>query len=457
MLQPVDAASLAVFRILFGGIMFWEVLRYWSHGWIVRYYVDKPFLFKYYGFEWVHPWPGDGMFWHFGVLGAAALGVATGTLYRLSSVVVLVCFTYIFLLSQARYLNHFYFVILIAALMCVVPAHRYWSVDAWRKPRIRSATVPRWAVWALIIQFEIVLLHAGLVKINPDWLRAQPLLEWFGNRADYAYLGGLLAQEWFAWVASYGAIALHILGAPLLLWRKTRLGVFFLYVGFHLCNAYLFSIGIFPWVTIAATLMFFEPDWPRRVARWLRRLATGRGVGVNAAALGAYQPRLDESYHAGTRTRLLLAALGAFLLFQALFPLRHYLYPGDVAWTEEGHRFAWRMKLRDKDADALFVVRDPDTGRQWIIRNASYLDPRQRRKMATRPDMILQFAHHVAAVSQREWGVDEPEVYAEVRCSLNGRPYALLIDPERDLMTIERNLQPAGWILPMPGGSRWSS
>ena len=75
---PVDAASLAVFRIGFGAILLWEVVRYFRHGWIQRYFVTPSFHFTYYGFDWVRPWPGAGMFVHFAVLGILALAVAVG-------------------------------------------------------------------------------------------------------------------------------------------------------------------------------------------------------------------------------------------------------------------------------------------------------------------------------------------------------------------------------------------
>ena len=45
--QPVDGASLAVFRILFGAIMVWEVYRYFSNDWIQRYWVEPSFHFTY--------------------------------------------------------------------------------------------------------------------------------------------------------------------------------------------------------------------------------------------------------------------------------------------------------------------------------------------------------------------------------------------------------------------------
>jgi hypothetical protein len=149
------------------------------------------------------------------------------------------------------------------------------------------------------------------------------------------------------------------------------------------------------------------------------------------------------------RKKLLLGFVAVWLAFQVIMPLRDLLYPGKVSWTEQGHRFAWQMKLRDKDASAEFRVRDPASGREWRIDPRAYLARHQAEEMASRPDMILQFAHHLA----REWAqrrnVAGVEVRARVCASLNGRKAALLIDPERDLARVERNLRHADWILPL--------
>ncbi|NJN19822.1 MAG: hypothetical protein HC822_28090 [Oscillochloris sp.] len=43
LLAEVNGASLALFRVLFGLVMAWEVVRYVQHGWIARYYIaPKP-------------------------------------------------------------------------------------------------------------------------------------------------------------------------------------------------------------------------------------------------------------------------------------------------------------------------------------------------------------------------------------------------------------------------------
>lgn len=69
---PVDIAFLVFFRLGFSGIMMWEVYRYFSLNRIKAYYIYPGFHFKYYGFEWIAPWPGDGMYWHFFAMGALA-------------------------------------------------------------------------------------------------------------------------------------------------------------------------------------------------------------------------------------------------------------------------------------------------------------------------------------------------------------------------------------------------
>lgn len=146
-------------------------------------------------------------------------------------------------------------------------------------------------------------------------------------------------------------------------------------------------------------------------------------------------------------------ALAGFIIiwfgFQILFPFRYLLYPGNPSWTEEGHRFAWMMKLRDKRANAVFMVRDPATGDQWEVVPHDLLLRHQAIKVASRPDMILQYAHYIERHAVEQRGIADVEVRAHVCASLNGRPPALLIDPTRDLTKIERNLRHADWILPL--------
>ena len=131
-----------------------------------------------------------------------------------------------------------------------------------------------------------------------------------------------------------------------------------------------------------------------------------------------------------------------------LFPLRHFLYPGVVHWTEEGHRFAWHMKLRQKRGTATFLATDPANGRTWTIDWKRHLTPAQIARLPRRPDMCLQFAHFLAR-ELRETVNREIEIRVECNASLNGRPAQYLIDPKVDLAKQPRSLAHADWIMPL--------
>jgi hypothetical protein len=439
-----------VFRIGFGVIMLSEVLRYWLHDWIYRLYITPAFYFKYYGFEWVQPWPGDGMYYHFAVMGVFAFFIGIGFLYRISTILFCIAFSYVFLLDQTGYLNHFYLVILVSLLLIILPAHRFFSVDARLRPTMRDHRVPAWSLWILRAQFEILYIYAGVVKINSDWLNLEPLRTWLTARADMPIVGYLYSQDWAIAVAAYGVILLHIAGAPLLLWRKTRLAIFVIYTCFHILNHFTFNIGIFPWFTLFGTLVFFDPDWPKQLWHKVQSLLTNTNSAAkpNPHAI----PTNHNTLYYSNRPWLQVSVMGfitMWFLFQVLIPLRHFFYPGNVNWNEQGHRFAWQMKLRDKEGFADFTIVDPKSGKNWYVRPEDYLTPRQARKMATQPDMILQFAYYLEKLWARHYHIDDVQVRVDNYVSLNGRPPAPMVNPSIDLTRIKRDLGPADWILPL--------
>jgi len=130
-------------------------------------------------------------------------------------------------------------------------------------------------------------------------------------------------------------------------------------------------------------------------------------------------------------------------------PLRHYAYPGNVSWTEEGHSFSWHMKLRDKDTTYIeFYATDPKTGETWTIDHYEDLTKRQVSKMSIRPDMILQYSHFIAE-NLREEGYEEIEIRVDVISSLNGREPQRLIDPSVNLAEQPVTILPKSWIVPL--------
>ena len=133
-----------------------------------------------------------------------------------------------------------------------------------------------------------------------------------------------------------------------------------------------------------------------------------------------------------------------------IVPLRHWAYPGDVRFNEEGYRFAWRVMLTEKTGHAQFRVTDPATGEKWLAFPEDYLTPLQAERMAYQPDMILETAHFIAD-DYRQQGRDV-EVRVDVFVTFNGRPAVRFIDPHIDLARIAPGLAPKPWILPAPDG-----
>lgn len=431
--RPVSGQSLAVFRIAFGALILIDCWRFIQHDRLWRYWVAPEFYFTYAGFEWIAPLPEPWLQAAWLLLGASALLVTLGLFYRPAILLLTGLFYYFFLLDKAEYLNHFYLVILFAMLLCVLPAASCWSLDAWRKGS-RGADIPYAAVFVLRLQLETVLIFAGLVKLTPDWLRGEPLGLWLRPQAQDFPLGWLFHYDAVLIAASWGTIALHILGAPLLLWRRTRVAVFLLYCVFHLLNAMFFNIGIFPWLTMAVTLIMFPPDWPARLLR--------RSVGaVPAPTAVAAPPRALSS--------LALVGIMVWTAVQIGLPLRSLAFDSDVRWAGDGHRFSWRMRIFDRQADGYFRIVSRADGREWKIEPEDYLTPRQAGTMLTRADMVHQFANHLAG-RWRQAGHGSVAVHAHIMKSLNGRPAQLFIDPAVDLTAVRLNLFAADvWVRPL--------
>ena len=431
-------APLVVFRIIFGLMMFVSTLRFWFKGWIETLFIQPTNFFHYYGFEWVKPFGQIGMYSVFVLLLIASLFIALGLFYRWATIVYFFLFTYVELIDSTNYLNHYYFISLVAFLLCLLPAHRSISLDVCIKPSLKLDRIPNWILGLLKFQLGIVYFFAGIAKLNYDWLfKAMPMSIWLQAKAHWPIVGSFFTEQWVAYSFSWMGCIFDLSIVFLLLSKRLRLPAYLVLVLFHVITGIMFPIGMFPWIMILSTLIFFPSAFHQKIIIFIQsilKLKNRRSVAPNSLFLH------------GFKNKLLLTFLALYLFFQLVLPFRYLLYPGQLFWTEQGYRFSWRVMLMEKAGTAFFYVTDTKTGNRGEVDNSQFLTVTQEKMMATQPDLILQYAHIIKREVEAR-GLENPIINAEVYVTLNGSRSKLFIEPKINLAVVNDSFEHKEWIL----------
>jgi len=437
-----SAAPLAVFRMFFGFLMFISLVRFWSKGWIESLYIEPSFHFSYYGFEWVKP-VGLYTYAFFIICGISAFFVAIGYKYRLSILIFFLSFTYIELMDKTTYLNHYYFVSLVSFMMLFIPCNAMFSIDA-ISIRKSYKTVPKWTIDSLKLMLGIVYFYAGITKINSDWLlNAMPLKLWLKSKYDLPFIGHtLMQQEWFHFFMSWGGMFYDISIPFLLLFRKTRSIAFVLVVAFHITTRVLFPIGMFPYIMILSTIIFFDSNVHYKIIHFTIKILEFFKMKTDNLKLSFSQ----VNHYKVWNTSLLIIVV--FMTIQIIIPLRSLLYPGELFWNEQGYRFSWRVMLMEKKGNSVFKIVNSKTNSFFYVNNDDFLTPVQQKQMSFQPDMILEYGHYLGNHFKSQ-GHQNVAVFVESYVSLNGRLSQQFIDPSANLMELKDSFKHKFWIKPL--------
>jgi hypothetical protein len=435
--NPVKAAPLAVFRILFGCLMIFSTLRFVAQGWVNKYYIEPNFHFKYYGFEFVTAF-GQYTYILYAVIVLSAIGIALGYKYKIATVLFFLSFTYCELIDKTYYLNHYYFVSIIGFLLIFLPANCHFSIDAYRNSKMAFSKIPRYNILVIQLMLCVVYFYAGLAKINTDWLlRAMPLQIWLPSRYYLPLIGDLFQKEWVHYAMSWFGM-LYDLSIPfLLLFKRTRVFGFVLVVIFHVLTRVLFPIGIFPYVMICSTLIFFGGGFHEKIISIFRRLFKINFI--NETRTLYWTPNV--------KNRLLATIFVVFFAFQFVVPFRYMLYPDELFWSEEGYRYSWRVMLIEKGGYVQYKIVNPKTGNWFYVDHNKFLTEYQQKQLRTQADFILEFAHFLEK-HYKEKGIKNPEVYVESYIALNGRLSQQFVDPTVDLTNVTESFSHKHWLLP---------
>ena len=153
--------------------------------------------------------------------------------------------------------------------LILAPSGAAWSLDhLWWKPG--PALISAWPVRLLQIQFCLIYLANGVVKLNADWLRGEAVY-WVLNDAAVArwpycrFPVPLLLCR----LASWGTLVFEI-GFPFfVLFRPLRPWLLATGVAFHAGIWLTTEVGWFSPLTLCWYALFLSPPAAERILRWL--------------------------------------------------------------------------------------------------------------------------------------------------------------------------------------------
>ncbi len=427
--KKIDNSSLVVFRIIFGLLCFLESVGAIFTGWIKRTLVEPEFTFSFIGLEWLQPLPGDWMYVYYCIMGCFGLLIMLGYKYRMSMITFTIMWSCTYFMQKASYNNHYYLLILLSALMVFLPANKYASIDAKQNPEIKSNAMPSWCKWVFVVQLFILYTYASIAKTYPDWLDLTFPKILMAGKINYPIIGGFLQNDFMPYLVGYGGLLFDGLIIPLLLFKRTRKYAFFASIFFHLFNAVVFQVGVFPFLSLAFSLFFFEPK-------------TIKNIFLKKKTFYEAEEIVVPSYK-----KPMLTIFSIYFIIQIALPLRHHFIEDNVLFTEEGHRMSWRMMLRSKQGIAVYTIQDKATKETQVINLDHYLSTKQKRMVSTKPDVIWQFAQRLKDDFKAKG--QDIAVYVNCRISINGRPYKQLVDPKIDIANVKWDpFRHSDWLLP---------
>ena len=446
--RKVDNSPLVIFRIIFGLLIVAECWGAIYTGWVQEKIVDPKISFSFIGFEWANVFLGSNMIYMYVAMGILGWLIAFGFAYRFSTIVFALLWSLTYLMQKTSYNNHYYLFMLVSWMMTIIPAHQFFSVDSLMFPKIKRLTMRNWVPTLFTIQLLIVYTFVAINKIYPDWFNGvflQMKFQEYGQLLSIKYnltgLGKVVSSLEFAQVFAWGGFFFDLLIIPAMLVQRTRGIAIKCAIFFHIFNSAVFGIGIFPFFALAMMIFFYDPI---KIQEFI------------FPKKSFMMDRSDDDNLLTTRRVMFSYLLCFYVIWQTYLPIRHFIIPGNVFWTEEGHRLSWRMMLRNKAGEVEVFVSKPDPKKKGKfldrekVKLEDYLTYKQIAKMAVNPDMMWQFARYVKFDYAKK-GVKDVKVYVDAKVSVNGSEYYQLTNPNYNLAyTTWSYFGHQKWILPTP-------
>ena len=178
--------------------------------------------------------------------------VMVGWMYRPAIVVFVIGFAWIEFVDVTTYLNHYWFMTTLGLVM-IVPR---WTPGSLSAPR-RDRSVAVGCGWCGSTWPSSTCSPGSPSSTATGCCTRCHCGSGSRPRSDLPLVGPFLEQRWTAYALSWAGAAFDCSVVALLLWRRTRVWAWVAVVAFHVATWLLFPIGVFPWLMIGVTTIFF--------------------------------------------------------------------------------------------------------------------------------------------------------------------------------------------------------
>ncbi|XP_008422324.1 vitamin K-dependent gamma-carboxylase [Poecilia reticulata] len=462
--RPTDPASLGIFRCMFGLLMAIDVTQERGLSHLDYKYLDGAPVCRFPLFNFLEPLPLDWMYVVYLVMFLGALGIMLGCFYRLSCLMFISTYWYIFFLDKTAWNNHSYLYGLIGFQLAIMDGNRYWSLDGLRKPSIRNAHVPLWNYTLLRTQIFIVYFIAGVKKLDADWVEGYSM-SYLAHHWLFDPFKAILPVELVSLLVVHGGgLILDLTAGYLLFFDATRPVAFFFVSYFHCMNSQLFSIGMFSYTMLATSPLFCYANWPRKFFSRFPSLLSGvlpfttEEIQPSTSCLYPETDSNSSNERPGTQNPAKASKmrfkhkLGAvftilYVAEQFFMPYSHFITQGYNNWTNGLYGYSWDMMVHSRSHQHVKITyKDGKTG------EIGYLNPgvfTQSRRWKDHGDMLKQYATCLSGLLPR-YNISHPEIYFDIWVSINERFQQRIFDPRVDIVKAEWSpFKPNPWLMPL--------
>ena len=344
----------------------------------------------------------------------------------------LLCYLPLFGFNYSYYQDHQLLIIIICILLTLTQNTKTSN----------SIVTEIWEVLIFKILFSGILFWRAIAYLNYDWLSGatyQATIH-FSFAEQLPLLTQTLSITTIKYIIVFG-LPIFELTSSILPWKtKKYLPFLWIILSFYsIVNSMIdsvFATSFTPILLILLSTLFLSPSYPTRLIEKLQKILTSI-IKINKKTSQNGTKEFDEN------SKTTLFFIYAYIALQLLIPLNIYLRSSDARWSKCYPVFAWTMKNSILNSVGYYTLKHP-------VSDQELLKVQCPREMTFSALSILKYGHKLRDQYQKQYGIS-PDVYADIKKSINKRPLVQWTDPTVNLSKITHKIgSDPSWISPMP-------